>query len=62
LWSEEIPDVQSMYNQIFPRVAAYAEDFWTLPQNKDFKRFESALSQLKKNAAIYPSLIWENNK
>jgi hypothetical protein len=51
-----------MYNQIFPRVAAYAEDFWTLPQNKDFKRFESALSQLKKNAAIYPSLIWENNK
>ncbi len=54
MWSEYIPSVEEMYGKIFPRITAYAECFWTLPQNKNYKRFEQSLSYLKSNAAIYP--------
>ena len=54
MWSEWIPTVKLMYGQIFPRMAAYAEGDWTLPQNKNYKHFKRALSHLKSNASIYP--------
>ena len=43
MWGEWIPDVKTMNHLVFPRIAAYAEDGWTLPANKNFERFEQAL-------------------
>lgn len=43
MWGEWIPDVKAMNHQVFPRLAAYAEDGWTLPANKNFEQFKQAL-------------------
>ncbi|MEZ2442687.1 beta-N-acetylhexosaminidase [Chitinophaga sp. RCC_12] len=43
MWGEWIPDVKTMNHQVFPRLAAYAEDGWTIPANKNFTQFSDAL-------------------
>lgn len=48
MWSEWIPEIAQMENQIFPRIAAYAEVGWTMKENKDYHRFTQSLVQLKK--------------
>lgn len=39
MWSEWIPTVEAMNRQVFPRLAAYAEVFWTPARKKDASRF-----------------------
>lgn len=48
MWSEWIPSVQQMNNQIFPRITAYAEVGWTSTSNKDYKIFIGSLNKFKK--------------
>jgi hexosaminidase len=48
MWGEWIPTNGHMHFQVFPRIAAYAEVGWTLPENKDFRTFTSALHYWKK--------------
>lgn len=48
MWSEWIPTVQQMDNQIFPRIAAYAEVGWTMKANKNYNNFTKALIELEK--------------
>ncbi|MBS0028216.1 beta-N-acetylhexosaminidase [Chitinophaga sp. 22321] len=43
MWGEWIPDEASMNKQVYPRLAAYAEDSWTLAANKNFSNFSKAL-------------------
>ncbi|MBO9729913.1 MAG: beta-N-acetylhexosaminidase [Chitinophaga sp.] len=43
MWGEWIPDNKAMNHQVFPRLAAYAEDGWTLSANKNFQQFQEAL-------------------
>ncbi|KAG4080551.1 hypothetical protein HA402_014009 [Bradysia odoriphaga] len=43
MWGEWTPDVKTMNHQVFPRLAAYAEDGWTLPANKNYAQFTQAL-------------------
>lgn len=47
MWSEWIPSVQQMNNQIFPRIAAYAEVGWTSKPNKDYELFIESLNKFK---------------
>ncbi len=47
MWSEYIPTVQQMDEQIFPRLAAYAEVGWTRTENKNFEVFRNSLKNLK---------------
>ncbi|MBC9914741.1 beta-N-acetylhexosaminidase [Chitinophaga varians] len=44
MWGEWIPDEMSMDDKVYPRLAAYAEDGWTLPKNKNYREFEKALA------------------
>ncbi|WP_028297434.1 beta-N-acetylhexosaminidase [Olivibacter sitiensis] len=44
MWGEWIPTSQSMYKQVFPRIAAYAEVGWSSPENKNFDRFMRQLN------------------
>lgn len=43
MWGEFTPTVQSMNQKIYPRIAAYAENGWTLATNKNYERFLKAL-------------------
>lgn len=43
MWGEFIPTVESMQEKVYPRIAAYAECGWTLPEKKDYNRFVNAL-------------------
>jgi N-acetyl-beta-hexosaminidase len=43
MWSEWVPDTQNMNGKVYPRIAAYAETGWTLPDKKDYSRFLKAL-------------------
>lgn len=43
MWGELIIANATMYQFIFPRLMAYAEGSWTLPERKDYKRFQRAL-------------------
>ncbi|HVI44156.1 MAG TPA: beta-N-acetylhexosaminidase [Chitinophaga sp.] len=44
MWGEWIPDEASMNKLVYPRLAAYAEDGWTLAGNKDFDRFSKIVA------------------
>lgn len=44
MWSEWIPTTESMERQVFPRLAAYAEDGWTPAAQKNFNAFKESLS------------------
>lgn len=46
MWCEFIPTVESMQLKVFPRIAAYAENGWTLKDNKNYDRFKANLSNL----------------
>ena len=48
MWSEWIPTVAQMENQVFPRLAAYAEVGWTHADRKAFSRFSESLVKMKK--------------
>ncbi|WP_299551570.1 beta-N-acetylhexosaminidase [Seonamhaeicola sp.] len=48
MWSQAIPTVESMHQQIFPRLAAYAEIGWTTKKHRNFQRFKESLPALKK--------------
>lgn len=56
MWGEEIMSNEKMYRMIFPRIAAYAESGWTLPEKKDFDAFVKVLKVLKETwkAEGYP--------
>lgn len=43
MWGEWIPTVEKMNHQVYPRIAAYAEAFWSAPSQKDFARFQRSL-------------------
>ncbi len=43
MWSEWIPTVEAMNRQVFPRLAAYAEAFWTPASKKEQSRFSRHL-------------------
>lgn len=43
MWGEWIPTEAALYQQTFPRIAAYAEVGWTSKDQKDFHRFQQAL-------------------
>lgn len=47
MWSEWIPEVDQMENQVFPRIAAYAEVGWTMKFNKNYDQFTEALIKLE---------------
>lgn len=46
MWGEWIPTNGHMHFQTFPRIAAYAEGFWTQADKKDFDVFQVALKHL----------------
>ena len=46
MWGEFIPTVESMQKKVFPRIAAYSEGAWTLPNNKDYDSFRERLPSL----------------
>jgi hexosaminidase len=48
MWGECTPRVVDVYQNTFPRIAAYSEVGWTKEENKDFARFSSALDMLKR--------------
>lgn len=56
MWGEEIMSNEKMYRMIFPRIAAYAESGWTLPEKKDYEAFIKVLKGLKETwkAKGYP--------
>ncbi|MDN5201478.1 beta-N-acetylhexosaminidase [Fulvivirgaceae bacterium BMA10] len=47
MWGEWIPTVARMDEQIFPRIAAYAEVGWTSLGSKSFSDFSKSLKDLK---------------
>ncbi|PRX51640.1 beta-N-acetylhexosaminidase [Salegentibacter salegens] len=52
MWSEWIPTVEKMENQIYPRLAAYSESGWTSTDQKGFEKFEKKLQSLKKRWSL----------
>jgi hexosaminidase len=52
MWSEWIPTVEKMENQIYPRLAAYSESGWTCADQKSFERFEKKLQTIKKRWSL----------
>ncbi len=48
MWSEWIYTVEAMNKQIYPRVAAYSEAFWSQPTNKDYADFLVRLAPVAK--------------
>lgn len=43
MWGEFTPTVISMQEKVFPRIAAYSETAWTLPNNKNYDNFKRRL-------------------
>lgn len=43
MWSEWLPTPQRMHEQVFPRIAAYAEVGWSSLENKDYNSFVERL-------------------
>ena len=48
MWSEWIYTVEAMNKQIYPRIAAYSEVFWSQPANKDYSDFLVRLAPVAK--------------
>lgn len=48
MWGEWIPEVKDMDNQVFPRIAAYAEVGWTAKERKNYKVFRNNLNTVLK--------------
>ncbi len=47
LWTEWVPNRKKLDQQVFPRLAAYAEVGWTNKDQKDWERFSQSLEELK---------------
>ena len=58
MWGEEIMQNERMYHLIFPRIAAYAETCWTLPDKKDYTAFLKSLNRLIKIWNHFPLTIF----
>ena len=43
LWSEYVPDIETLEYQVFPRLIAVAETGWTLKENKNYDSFENRM-------------------
>lgn len=57
VWTEYIPDVETLEYMIFPRMTALSEVLWVKPENKDFNDFKR---RLKVN--IIPRYkLWNSN-
>lgn len=61
MWSEWIPSVDKMENQIFPRLAAYAEVGWTSKQRKSFSSFKRSLEKMKRRWKLDGVNYYDNN-
>lgn len=61
MWSEWIPTVASMEQQVFPRLAAYAEVGWTALENKNFGRFKNTMRHIKKRWKLMGINFYEDN-
>lgn len=48
MWSEWIPTVERMEQQVFPRLAAYAEVGWTQKKLMEFENFSKRLTAIEK--------------
>jgi hexosaminidase len=48
MWGERLFKLSDLYQQVFPRLAAYAEVGWTTESNKNFARFDQSLKELKR--------------
>lgn len=56
MWTEWVSTPGEIHYRVFPRIAAYAEVYWTEPSKKDFTGFKQSLEQLKsiwKSKGIY---------
>ena len=47
MWTEWTPTTKDVERQTFPRIAAYAEVGWTLPESKNFEQFTESLEVLE---------------
>lgn len=45
LWTEWVPNRERLHWQVFPRLLAVAESAWTLPKNKNYRRFKGILKK-----------------
>lgn len=48
MWGEFTPTPESIYKLAYPRIAAYAENGWSLEKNKDYQQFSKAVSNNSK--------------
>ena len=48
LWTEYINNTTKLEYQLFPRLSALSEVLWTIPENKNWKRFEKNIPDLFK--------------
>ena len=48
MWGEWISTIDRMNQQIFPRLAAYAEVGWTSLKNKNYQNFQQKMTKRKK--------------
>ncbi len=63
MWGEFIPTVEKMNQQVFPRLAAYAECAWTQNDQKNYDRFMLALPALLerwKSGGIIAGMVSSN--
>jgi len=49
LWTENVPDLTTLYYQLFPRIAASAEVGWTTKEQKNYDRFKMGLKNLQRH-------------
>jgi len=48
MWGEFTPNLTRLYYQIFPRLGAYAECFWTSPDKKDYADFCERMTKIER--------------
>ncbi|MBD8488995.1 beta-N-acetylhexosaminidase [Echinicola sp. CAU 1574] len=53
MWTEWAPTNEVVEYQTFPRIAAFAEVDWTMPEKKDFASFKKSLQRIQKH--------WDNS-
>lgn len=59
MWGEWIPTVASMQQQIYPRIAAYAETGWTEQAVKDYEHFLKRLEYVKRRWKLRGINVYE---
>ncbi len=59
-WGEWMPNRANMESKVFPRLAAYAETFWTPTERKDYKSFVTRL-KLQIERWDYTGVVYNKN-